>query len=189
MGHLLNSLHSAGNTGVQPNLGGYDFDKMTVFGDVARFMTYFYNACSMDNLSRPLDKFFSINEKWMWHGCDRASVQSIFRNGFMEQFNHTSMYGKGSYFARDATYSLNDNFSKVTTETIKGVRYYRKCILYCRVLAGNTTPGGNGSTILPKWKGDVLFNSFCDQPRDPSIVVVKDGYAYPAYALEFIKRA
>ena len=40
---------------------------------------------------------------------------------------------------------------------------------------------------LPEWKKGVLYDSFTDQPSDPHIAVVKDGFAIPVFLLEFVK--
>lgn len=46
-----------------------------------------------------------INEKQLWHGTESATVEKICNQNFDWRLVKTHAYGKGSYFARDASYS------------------------------------------------------------------------------------
>ena len=46
-----------------------------------------------------------INEKQLWHGTSPETVEKICKQGFDWRMVKTHAYGKGSYFARDASYS------------------------------------------------------------------------------------
>ena len=46
-----------------------------------------------------------INEKQLWHGTGESIIKQICMQNFDFRLVTTHMYGKGSYFARDASYS------------------------------------------------------------------------------------
>ena len=92
------------------------------------------------------------------------------------------MYGRGVYFARDASYSARGTY---TPPDANGSRY----IYLARVLAGEFTKG-NGSMIVPPPKDPqdqtVLFDSVVDDTSNPQIFVVfYDAQTYPEYLIIF----
>ena len=95
------------------------------------------------------------------------------------------MYGKGAYFARDATYSNRDTYS---VPDGNGVKY----MYVARVLTGEYTVG-NSSMVVPPAKDPqlnkhVLFDSTVDNQASPSIFVVYgDSQCYPAYLIKYKK--
>ena len=89
-------------------------------------------------------------------------------------------YGKGAYFARDASYS-----NSYASADAKG---YRRMYL-ARVLTGEYTVG-NSSMIVPPAKNStdptILFDATVNNQSNPSIYVVyKDPQSYPAYLLTY----
>ena len=91
------------------------------------------------------------------------------------------MYGKGAYFARDASYSVN--YSKAGSD---GNRY----MFLCSVLTGDYTLGGGNLTSSPL-KNDpsnaaLRYDSVVDNVKNPSMFVVfSDTQAYPKYLIQF----
>ena len=52
-------------------------------------------------------------EKRLFHGTEKATIPKINRNSFNRSFcgKNATAYGKGVYFAVDASYSLDDTYS------------------------------------------------------------------------------
>ena len=101
--------------------------------------------------------------------------------------SHTSCsaataYGRGVYFARDASYSSQSTYSP---SDANGCKY----IYLARVLAGEFAVG-NSSMIVPPQKDPqdqaILFDSVVDNTSNPQIFVVfHDAQAYPEYLIIF----
>lgn len=91
-------------------------------------------------------------------------------------------YGKGTYFAVDASYSANDNYSKPDSNG-------RKHIYVVRVLTGVYTLGHAGLIIPPSknpYNHTDLFDSVTDNMQHPTLFVVFfDNQAYPEYLITF----
>ena len=92
------------------------------------------------------------------------------------------MYGKGSYFAKDAVYSVNDRYCPLDGA---GVRY----IYYCRVLTGQYTVGKDDMIVPPPRDPQnplIRFDSTVDKIKSPSLFVTYyDTQAYPEYLVSF----
>lgn len=93
------------------------------------------------------------------------------------------MYGRGVYFARDASYSHN-----YTKPDAKGHRH----MFYAQVLTGEYTPGNSSMVVpppkRPKVNMTVLFDSTVNSNFNTSIFVVyKDAQHYPAYVVCYKK--
>lgn len=91
-------------------------------------------------------------------------------------------YGKGTYFAIDASYSANDKYSRPDSNG-------RKHIYVVRVLTGVYTLGYAG-LITPPSKNPHnptdLFDSVTDNVQHPRLFVVfSDNQAYPEYLITF----
>uniref|UniRef100_A0A8D1F2M5 Poly [ADP-ribose] polymerase n=1 Tax=Sus scrofa TaxID=9823 RepID=A0A8D1F2M5_PIG len=89
------------------------------------------------------------NEKLLFHGTDAASVPQINQHGFNRSFagKNAACYGRGTYFAVDASYSANDKYSIPDS---KG----RKRIYVVRVLTGDYTHGQTGMLTPPSKNSD-----------------------------------
>ncbi len=100
------------------------------------------------------------------------------------QFSSTAVYGRGTYFARDAQYSLDTRYSPPDEHGVK-------TLLLCRVLAGDFTKG-NGAMDRPPTKPNSsrLYESLVNNTDEPSIFVLSSGsdtQCYPEFLLE-VKR-
>ena len=87
-------------------------------------------------------------------------------------------YGHGTYFARDASYSL-----RYATPGAGGRRY----MYLARVLVGQYC-AGNSNMVVPPAKNpsrpEILYESVVDKQEGPSIFVVfYDNQCYPEYLL------
>ncbi len=91
-----------------------------------------------------------------------------------------TVYGKGVYFARDASYSVKD-YCPVDDN---GYSY----LYYCMVLTGEYVKGST-DMIVPPVKGDpqnsvIHYDSTVDEEEDPSVYAVYyDHQAYPLYQI------
>ena len=54
------------------------------------------------------------NEKRLFHGTERDTIPKVNRNSFNMSFcgNNATAYGKGVYFAVDASYSIDNTYSR-----------------------------------------------------------------------------
>jgi hypothetical protein len=129
-----------------------------------------------------------LNERWLWHGTDKASIPLILANGFLRDFNTRGAHGKGVYFARQATYSLSPTYSKIDPNT--GEHY----LLLCRVLMGEACVGSSGmERPTQKPNSSAMHESMVDRlPVEQSQIVVlsagSDKQAYPEFVLKFQSR-
>ncbi|KAL1787588.1 poly [ADP-ribose] polymerase 14 [Sigmodon hispidus] len=126
------------------------------------------------------------NEKQLFHGTEGTSVAHLNSNGFNRSYagKNAAAYGKGTYFAVNASYSAQDTYSRPDANG-------RKHMYYVRVLTGNYTTG-NASLIVPPSRDPQnptdLYDSVTDKDQNPSIFVVfYDNQAYPEYLITFRK--
>jgi len=127
----------------------------------------------------------NANESWLWHGTSLASIQPILSNGFLRDFNRRGAFGSGSYFARQASYSLQPQYSKVEPS---GEHY----LLLCRVLVGEACVGRQDmdSPLQKPGASGELYESMVDRlPAEAAKIVVlgagSDRRAYPEFVLKF----
>ncbi|XP_064146179.1 protein mono-ADP-ribosyltransferase PARP15 isoform X3 [Loxodonta africana] len=124
------------------------------------------------------------NERFLFHGTDAGSVPHVNQHGFNRSYagKNAAHYGKGTYFAVDASYSANDVYSKPDENG-------RKHMYVARVLTGISTRGCAGLLAPPaKNPHDPtdLYDSVTDDPYHPKIFVVfSDNHAYPEYLITF----
>lgn len=118
----------------------------------------------------------------------RENLPYLFENYINSQlyqlFNDTGTdFGKGVYFARDASFSVGyANRSQV------GVG--NRCMYVAKVLVGQYCKGTNRQSVVPPPKDpskpEVLFDSVVNDAGNPSIFVVFfDNQCYPEYLIKF----
>ena len=96
-------------------------------------------------------------------------------------FPIATVYGKGVYFARDASYSHSYSAPDANSQ---------RHMYYAQVLTGEYTVG-NSSMLAPPAKNpqvdaNVLFDSTVDSVSNPAIFVVyQDTQCYPAYLISY----
>ena len=91
-------------------------------------------------------------------------------------------FGKGVYFARDASYALRETYSP---KDANGLRY----VYYARVLVGDYA-NGNSTMLVPPSKNTAdpneTYDSVVNDTKDPSIFVMfKDYQYYTEYLITF----
>nr|XP_048310122.1 protein mono-ADP-ribosyltransferase PARP14-like [Myodes glareolus] len=124
------------------------------------------------------------NEKQLFHGTEASSILHLNSHGFNRSYagKNATCYGKGTYFAVDASYSANDTYSRPDANG-------KKHMYYAQVLTGNYTKG-NQSLIVPPPRNPQnptdLYDTVTDDDINPSIFVVfYDNQAYPEYLITF----
>ncbi|PVD33532.1 hypothetical protein C0Q70_04788 [Pomacea canaliculata] len=144
-----------------------------------------------------------LNEKLLFHGTEATFAHDICSEGFDWRLcgRNGTVYGKGCYFAKHASYSLkfsDRNEEKASGEYLYAIKYTRtlalsvpawlqsaKTLFVARVLCGRTVAGNSTMTKPPIDSGDPKqrpYNSACDNTTNPSMYVVFDSaQAYPAY--------
>ncbi len=105
-------------------------------------------------------------EMRLFHGTDEATVPKIISTAFNRSYCGKNMtaYGQGVYFARDASYSAGDTYSRPNKQG-------EKHIFFCRVLVG-AYARGESSMRVPPAKASGLFDSTVDNIDSPSIFVI-----------------
>ncbi|XP_033066912.1 protein mono-ADP-ribosyltransferase PARP15 isoform X2 [Trachypithecus francoisi] len=124
------------------------------------------------------------NERLLFHGTDADSVPCVNQHGFNRSYagKNAVFYGKGTYFAVDASYSANDTYSKPDSNG-------RKHMYVVRVLTGVFTQGHAGLVTPPPknpHNPTDLFDSVTDNTQSPKLFVIFfDNQAYPEYLITF----
>ncbi|XP_032987602.1 protein mono-ADP-ribosyltransferase PARP15 isoform X3 [Rhinolophus ferrumequinum] len=124
------------------------------------------------------------NERILFHGTDANSVPYVNHHGFNRSYagKNDTAYGKGTYFAVDASYSANDIYSRPDSNG-------RKHVYVARVLTGVYTLGRRGLITPPAknpFNSTDLFDSVADNIQHPTLFVVfSDNQAYPEYLITF----
>jgi len=126
-----------------------------------------------------------VHTRWLFHGS--SAVDSIVSNpvqGFQPLASGSagaSVWGRGTYFARDAGYVASGPFcGQPATD---GTRR----MLMCLVTTGMSCIGSPHQTgILPVRQGPYRYNSSVDSLSSPEIFIIQHpGAAYPAYLITF----
>ncbi|XP_006031847.1 poly [ADP-ribose] polymerase 12 isoform X1 [Alligator sinensis] len=122
-----------------------------------------------------------VYERLLFHGTSSSFLESICTQNFDWRICgvHGTSYGKGSYFARDASYSHAYSQSPTTKMNMMFV---------ARVLVGDFIRG-NATYVRPPSKSTNtinLYDSCVDKESDPSIFVIFEKHQiYPEYIIEY----
>ncbi|XP_066540859.1 protein mono-ADP-ribosyltransferase PARP12-like [Hoplias malabaricus] len=120
-----------------------------------------------------------VDERLLFHGTNPSLIEAICEQNFDWRVCglHATLYGKGSYFARDASYS--DNY-------INSSNNFKKMFV-ARVLVGHYTCGHQTFVRPPaKTPGKGFYDSCVDSKNNPSIFVVFEKYQiYPEFIIEY----
>ncbi|KAK3598393.1 hypothetical protein CHS0354_019796 [Potamilus streckersoni] len=124
------------------------------------------------------------NESSLWHGTSADTVDSISMHGFNRSYcgKNATAYGDGVYFAKNASYSASDIYSRPDP-------CGNKRIYFCRVLTGKYTTGKQGMRVPPPKSLsslNVLYDSVVNNMTNPEIFVIfSDTQAIPEYLITF----
>ncbi|CAM4453961.1 protein mono-ADP-ribosyltransferase PARP12 [Lepidochelys kempii] len=124
-----------------------------------------------------------VCERLLFHGTSKKHIDAICQQNFDWRICglHGTAYGKGSYFARDASYS--DNYSKTASNI--------KTMFLARVLVGDFTLGSSSYLRPPaKDSGNNFYDSCVNSLSNPSIFVIFEKHQiYPEYLIEYMDQA
>ncbi|KFP47150.1 Poly [ADP-ribose] polymerase 12, partial [Cathartes aura] len=121
-----------------------------------------------------------VDEWLLFHGMSPSHMPAICEQNFDWRIcgTHGTMYGKGSYFARDASYS--HQYCPSSTD------HYGMFV--AQVLVGDFVQGSQVYLCPPTRPGisNRLLDSYIDNQKNPSIFVIFEKHQiYPAYILEY----
>ncbi|KAI1905463.1 hypothetical protein AGOR_G00016450 [Albula goreensis] len=114
-----------------------------------------------------------VEQKLLFHGTDKSFMPAICEQNFDWRICGTNgtAYGKGSYFARDASYSDKYSKPKSVPKSMFGVQ----------VLVGEYTKGTSSYKRPPP-----NYDSCVDSVNNPAIFVIFEKYQiYPEYIIEY----
>uniref|UniRef100_A0A8C2UG59 Poly(ADP-ribose) polymerase family member 12 n=1 Tax=Coturnix japonica TaxID=93934 RepID=A0A8C2UG59_COTJA len=122
------------------------------------------------------------DERFLFHGTSKKHIDAICHQNFDWRICglNGTVYGKGSYFARDASYS--DAYCREGSST--------KTMFQARVLVGEFTVG-RSSYVRPPLKDNQNFYDSCvNSSSNPSIFVIfEKQQVYPEYLIEYLDQA
>ncbi|XP_054242952.1 protein mono-ADP-ribosyltransferase PARP12-like [Indicator indicator] len=129
---------------------------------------------------KKLNKLKCVEERLLFHGTNPSHIPAICEQNFDWRIcgTHGTMYGKGSYFARDASYS----------HEYCSPHSGRYSMFVAQVLVGDFVKGKPEYLRPPSRASNSnrLYDSCVDDLTDPSIFVVFEKHQiYPAYILEY----
>ncbi|XP_043104773.1 poly(ADP-ribose) polymerase family member 14-related sequence 1 [Puntigrus tetrazona] len=123
------------------------------------------------------------NEKRLFHGTSEPTISQINKGGFNRSYagKNATAYGKGTYFALNASYSSSNTYSVPNAQG-------HKHMYLCRVLTGDYITG-NSTMFVPPAKNANCdpYDTVVDNPAAPTVFVVfRDDNAYPEYLITFM---
>ena len=95
----------------------------------------------------------------------------------------TNLWGYGSYFARDASYSIHAHYCDNCRDEEDN-----RMVLLCLVECGLSCVGEEHMRIMPRVHPErkkLTYMSYVDYASNPEIFVVEGQQAYPAYIIHF----
>jgi hypothetical protein len=117
----------------------------------------------------------TVQELSLYHGTGENVANVIAEKGFDPTLNRTSMYGRGTYFAKNASYSKN------YAPPSKGDEI--SFMLICSVLVGKMSVYGINKAI-----DTTIHDNSVDVLKNPEIYVTPYQYgAIPRYLVAFYK--
>ncbi|XP_034019210.1 protein mono-ADP-ribosyltransferase PARP11 [Thalassophryne amazonica] len=156
--------------------------------------------CRKKTQLQKIKRTLNIEERMLFHGTGFSNIQAICTFNFDWRLtgSHGDVYGKGSYFARDAKYSSKYCFTTGKhNSTLKkhglappifASEPTYKSMFLARVLVGEYTVG-HPMYCRPPSKDSTytnFFDSCVDDVVNPKIFVIFDGnQIYPEYLIEF----
>ncbi|NWI72748.1 PAR12 polymerase, partial [Dryoscopus gambensis] len=120
----------------------------------------------------------AADERFLFHGTNKKDIDAICQQNFDWRICglHGTVYGKGSYFARDASYS--DNYCGADSHT--------KTMFLARVLVGEFTVGSSDYVRPPMKDSQNFYDSCVNNSSNPSIFVIfEKQQIYPEYLIEY----
>ena len=137
------------------------------------------------------------NERSVWHGTSALDPSVIYedrQDGFMMQYSHTGMWGRGIYFAKNSSYSTcyayKPEHSSISADRPKGNVGEREMFL-TKLLCGNEVDlGSDRSLMCPPLdrKTGYRYNSVTGNTGGSQVwIVYENGRAYPDYLVRYYR--
>ena len=140
-------------------------------------------------------------ERSLFHGTCADALELIAKHGFDRSYSgqKATLYGHGTYFARDIRYSAQDQYSApgaaiplLQTDGRQTSRQSNrsefKYIFRAKVLVGRVCIGKSDMRHLPTAPGDAAPDCAVDNESAPDMFIIfKDAQAYPEYLLVLVK--
>lgn len=122
-------------------------------------------------------------EELLFHGTAHEHINTILSQGFLRDYNRTSRYGRGTYFANKASYSVAPAYCVPDA-------HGEQVMIVAHVLLGQSCKGDRSMRTPSAKPGphSALYESMVDDIERPSIFVLgagTDDHAYPAYVIRF----
>eukprot|EP01084_Bolivina_argentea_P064549 117694_1 len=119
-------------------------------------------------------------EKYLWHGTKYIdTLQFILKNGFDRSYNKAAAFGKGNYFALNASYSAKPRYCGKDINNV-----YQ--LLLCRVIVGEYILGNKSMKTIPKKTDGSEYDTLVNKENDPTIFVCwRDYHSIPCYLIKF----
>jgi hypothetical protein len=129
-----------------------------------------------------------VHTCWAFHGADEHALESIATNpitGFQpcaSGARNATIWGQGSYFARDAKYVAEGGFCG------QPARDGSRQMLLCLLTLGMPCLGDpEHRGVLPFRQKPHRYNSSVDSLSSPEVYIIQHpGAAYPAYRITFV---
>jgi len=119
----------------------------------------------------------TIQIKQLYHGTKEPNIKSICDQGWKIHLNQNSAFGKGSYFATEAKYSVN--YTDVSKEDIS-------YLLVADVIVGHTGVAGMSHVQI----NGAPIDTYVNNKINPTIYVARhDDDAIVRYVIAFHKKA
>lgn len=123
----------------------------------------------------------ATERKWLFHGTDESTVSKIASRGFDRSFcgKDAVAFGKGVYFARDASLSANPTYARPNAA---GVQH----MLLVRVAVGTYCVGKKDAMEPDARPNGRPFDSTTNDLDNPAFFVTYDNaQAFPEYLIKF----
>ncbi|NWV85732.1 PAR12 polymerase, partial [Dasyornis broadbenti] len=120
----------------------------------------------------------AADERFLFHGTQKKHIDAICQQNFDWRICglHGTAYGKGSYFARDA--SLSDKYCEADSNS--------KIMFLARVLVGEFTLGISDYVRPPMKDRQNFYDSCVNDSSNPSIFVIfEKQQIYPEYLIKY----
>ena len=118
----------------------------------------------------------TVSRQELFHGTGEESIKAITQGGFKVSYNKIGAYGKGTYFSKNANYSIN--YARDGKEQIS-------YMFLCSVIVGTCGSYGSLQPINTE-----LHDNAVDNPIMPSMYITPHDYGgIPKYIIAFYKSA
>jgi len=150
-------------------------------GQMLRYVQPQFHATQWSVTEQGMSFEPGVHTRWAFHGSD--AIEQIARDpvGFRAGTGLRTVWGTGTYFARDAEYCCDGGFAMPWPD---GTRR----LLLCLLATGMPCLGDPAfQGTLPIRQGTQRYNSAVDSLSNPEVYITHSlGAAYPAYVITFV---